>query len=59
MVLGIWRESRTREKSLRRIEGNPHKRNGQLSDLRDPGIDFYQGFNCREQEVVGRNYHGL
>ena len=27
MVLGIWRESRAKEKSLRKIEGNPQRRN--------------------------------
>lgn len=53
MVLGTWTERRAREKNLRRTEGNPPRRNGQLSDLRDLGIDFYQGFSCREQKVVG------
>lgn len=53
MVLGTWTESRASEQSLRRIEGNPQRRNGQLRDLRDLSIDFYQGFSCKEQEVVG------
>lgn len=48
---GDMEGSGAREKS-EKGEGDPQRRNGQLSDLRDPGIDFYQGITCREQEVL-------